>query len=112
MTAHTQVVTRCFGSSKGTILIPFADQANHHVTDNEVQFFNVRLTKKFLEAKEKDESVTCADEERKYFTNEKKRVNFMKNFTEDDPKDQEVANSPPYKSDRYARVLKVREEVG
>ena len=36
----------------------------------------------------------------------------MKNFTEDGPTDQAVVSTLPYKSDRYARILKIREEVG
>ena len=60
MRAHTQVITRCFGSiTQETMLVPFADQANHHVTDNEVQFFNRRLTKKFLEADGDLEAIEC-----------------------------------------------------
>ena len=34
-TAHYQVVTRCFGYAIPELsLVPFADQLNHHTTDN------------------------------------------------------------------------------
>ena len=112
MRAHTQVVTRCFGSPKETMLIPFADQANHHVTDNEVQFLNLTLTKKFLEAKEKDEELDCTEDEQKYFTNEKKRINFMKNFKEDGELEQSNTADLPFKSQRYAKKLRWRQEIG
>ena len=48
--AHTLVCTRCFGYSLPYLMIvPFADCANHHATDNQYELFNSRLS---LQSKE------------------------------------------------------------
>mgnify|MGYP000867429786 CR=1 FL=1 len=61
--AHTLVVTRCFGYSLPSLfLVPLADCANHHTTDNQYELFNARLDN--LKGK-KEEAVAT---EKHYFT--------------------------------------------
>ena len=101
--AHTLVVTRCFGYSLPSLfLVPLADCANHHTTDNQYELFNSRLDK--LKQK-KEEAI---GEERHYFTQDKGRINFHKHFSEDSHSD---SSDLPYKSSRYAHKLKMRTEV-
>ena len=46
----------------------------------------------------------------KYFTKEKKRVEFMKNFLEDEPVEPEDKRLP-YKTQKYSKYLKLRHEI-
>lgn len=100
MEAHTLVVTRCFGYSLPQMMVvPFADCANHHATDNQYEMFNSRLTKQGP-AKSKAEELF-------YFTQDKRRLNFLKHFDEDfDPKIE-----VPYKAERYAKKVGLRNTV-
>ena len=107
MKAHTQVVTRCFGTPTEIMCVPFADCANHHVTDNEFHVINLRLAKKGLEAENNQTEPECTKEESKYFTKERNRIKIMKNFAEDEQVANE-SNEMPYKSQRYAKKLKIR----
>lgn len=97
--AHTLVCTRCFGYSLPYLMIvPFADCANHHATDNQYELFNSRIEQLTPETVQREE-------ERFYFTNEKKRINFTKHFTEDGFEDKVEL---PYKSARYAKKVQLR----
>jgi len=82
-------VTRAFGYSLPYLMLaPLADCANHHATDNQYELFNHRLTKA-------GKSNVINPDERHYFTVDKKRINFLKHFEEDNFDDKiEV----PYKS--------------
>ena len=106
MKAHTQVVTRCFGTPTEIMVVPFADCANHHVTDNEFHVLNVRLTKLAVEAEKTKQEPECTKEESKYFSKERNRIKVMKNFTED--MTHEELKELPYKSLRYSKKLKYR----
>ena len=56
MEAHTLVVTRCFGYSLPYLMIvPFADCANHHATDNQYELFNSRLSMQSKETVAREE---------------------------------------------------------
>ena len=47
MRAHYHVSTRCFGYAIPELsLVPFADNANHHTTDNLYEVFNFRINAK------------------------------------------------------------------
>lgn len=51
---YDMVVSRCFGwSLPGTMMIPYADLANHHNSDTQYEMFNP----KFHFTKDKDEKV-------------------------------------------------------
>ena len=44
MKAHYQVGTRCFGYAVPEIsLVPYADNANHHTTDNQYELLNLPI---------------------------------------------------------------------
>jgi hypothetical protein len=72
--AHTLCVTRCFGFSLPYLmLVPLADCANHHATDNQYELFNSRLSRLGRENAK-------TEEEHCYFTSDKRRINFFKHF--------------------------------
>ena len=110
MKAHTQVITRCFGTPTEIMMVPFADCANHHVTDNEFHVLNVRLNEKHIEAEEKKVEPDVTNEEMKYFTKERNRIKVKKNFEEDANTDYDKIDMP-YKSLRYAKKLKLRHDI-
>ena len=111
--AFTICVTRCFGwSLPSTMVVPFADCANHFIIDNQYELFNSNLHKI-------TDKTTVSDSQQKYFTQIKMRINCYKHFTEDDGKEvenfQEISDPNfqqefPYKTKRYIRKLKMREE--
>ncbi len=75
--AHTLVCTRCFGYSLPYLMIvPLADCANHHTTDNQYEMFNSRIHRQGKQA-------TTKEEEKFYFTHDKQRINFFKHFSEE-----------------------------
>jgi hypothetical protein len=80
------------------MIVPFADCANHHATDNQYELFNSRLSKL-------SKDTVTAEEESFYFTNDKKRINFFKHFSEDGFVDKVDL---PYKSARYAKKVQMR----
>lgn len=97
--AFTVTVTRCFGwSLPYTMVIPFADCANHFIIDNQYEMYSKRLHEK----KVKDATALTKSEET-YFTLDKMRVNFSKHFKEDSEYDDAMAI--PYKTRRYIRKL-------
>lgn len=61
------------------MLVPMADNCNHHCVENYFELFNSRLTKKMLN-KEKN----FVGFEKHYFTRSKMKCNFLKHFAEDD----------------------------
>lgn len=96
-------MTRCFGwSLPHTSVIPFADCANHFIIDNQYELINKRLHNK----KKNGETVTPSEE--KYFTQCKMRINCDKHFKEDD--EEVKIDEVPYKTKRYIRKLKMRNE--
>ena len=107
MRAHTQVTTRCFGTPTEIMVVPFADCANHHVTDSEFHLLNHRLAAKHLESKKAGKQPDVSADEAKYFTKERTRVQFMKNFVEDTETDYDQIEVP-YKSQRYSKKLMLR----
>ena len=109
MRAHTQVTTRCFGTATEIMVVPFADCANHHVTDSEFHLLNHRLAMKHLEAKKEGKPPEVSQDEAKYFTKERTRVQFMKNFVEAPETDYDQIEVP-YKSQRYSKKLKLRQQ--
>ena len=109
MKAHTQVTTRCFGTPTEIMVVPFADCANHHVTDSEFHLLNQRLAAKHLESKKEGKQPDVSADEAKYFTKERTRVQFMKNFVEDSETDYDQIEVP-YKSQRYSKKIKLRQQ--
>lgn len=96
MEAHTMSVTRCFGYSLPYLMmVPLADCANHHATDNQYELFNARLSRK-------GKDMCLNMDERNYFTIDKKRINFFKHFREDEFDD---TIDMPYKSLRYSKKI-------
>ena len=55
-------------------MVPFADCANHHVTDNEFHLLSRKLTQKLLESEKNKQEPDCTEDEMKYFTKERKRI--------------------------------------
>ena len=99
--AFTVTVTRCFGwSLPYTMVVPFADCANHFIIDNQYEMCNRRLDEKSRE------ELTKAEE--KYFTPCKTRINFERHFKEDAI--EEIKEDVPYKTKRYIRKLMMREQ--
>lgn len=89
-------VTRCFGYSLPYLMmVPLADCANHHATDNQYELFNARLSRK-------GKDMCLNMDERNYFTIDKKRINFFKHFREDEFDD---TIDMPYKSLRYSKKI-------
>lgn len=76
-------MTRAFGwSLPYMMLVPFADNCNHFCVENYFELFNSRLTKYFFKSDFKNQN-TLNNHEKKYFTSNKKRINFLKHFKED-----------------------------
>jgi len=83
-------VTRVFGYTLPELcLIPFADCANHHVMENQYELFNHKLSTKLASLGKEEAMKQATENERCYYTNPKKRINFLKHFTEDDDNDEE-----------------------
>lgn len=81
--AMSLVMTRVFGwNVPYMMLVPFADNLNHHCVENYFELFNYRLTKRWLK-NERDFN----NHEKCYFTKKKHEINFMKHFEEDDKHD-------------------------
>ena len=71
--AHYQVGTRCFGYAIPELsLVPFADNANHHTTDNQYELFNSRLATKLAHRPE-----VLTEHEQCYNTTDRKKVDFL-----------------------------------
>lgn len=103
MDAFVLSVTRAFGYSLPYLMIcPLADCANHHVCDIQYELFNERLTRKGQHSAELNE------DERNYFTPDKRRINFLKHF-EEQPIDEKV--NIPYKSARYVKKVQMRNTI-
>jgi hypothetical protein len=78
--AYSLVLTRGFGwSLPYMMLVPFADNCNHFCVENYFELFNSRLTKRALR-----KETNFNNFEKQYFTKNKKKVNFLKHFKEDD----------------------------
>lgn len=106
----TITVTRCFGwSLPNTSVVPFADCANHFIIDNQYELFNKRLHEKKKREKEGDSAVQITENESKYFTNLKMRINYDKHFLEDDKFNPKY--EAPYKTLRYIRKLTMRDNI-
>ena len=76
--AFTVTVTRCFGwSLPHTMVIPFADCANHFIIDNQYEMFNKRL------GDQKKLNAPFTEAEEKYFTPCKSRIDCDKHYMED-----------------------------
>ena len=90
-------------------MVPFADNANHQTTDNQYEIFNSRLAKKVLTEGE----TALNEQEKNYLTSERKRVNFLKHFKEDDAVSQAARQEKPLQghSLRYARKVEQRHQV-
>ena len=80
--AFTVTVTRCFGwSLPYTMIIPFADCANHFIIDNQYEMVNTKLHP--LNKPVKNHEVEISKAEKTYFTPCKMRINIDKHFQED-----------------------------
>jgi hypothetical protein len=64
------------------MLVPFADNCNHFCVENYFELFNARLTRKALRR-----DAVFNNHENQYFTKNKKKINFLKHFKEDDEKE-------------------------
>ena len=81
MRAQYQVGTRCFGYAIPELsLVPFADNANHQATDNQYEMFNSRLHKRV--SLDGEDSLDVL--ERNYLTPDRKKIDFLRHFKEDD----------------------------
>jgi hypothetical protein len=76
MQAHTLTITRCFGVQPHLMLVPFADCANHHTVDNHFNLSNTRLSGSAVKGQ-------LNGVEKNYLTTERKKINFLKHFSED-----------------------------
>jgi hypothetical protein len=100
--AFTITVTRCFGwSLPHTSVVPFADCANHFIIDNQYELYSKRL-----HDKKKIQNAEFTDDEKKYFTQLKMRINYEKHYAEDDKFNPNY--DLPYKTLRYIKKLKMR----
>ena len=112
--------TRCFGYAIPELsLVPFADNANHHTTDNQYELFNSRLATKLAHRPE-----VLTEHEQCYNTTDRKKVDFLRNFpverlpeefkTEGEALLQRklaTGHSLSVKAARYARKLEKRHRV-
>ena len=102
--AFTVTVTRCFGwSLPSTMVIPFADCANHFIIDNQYEMYN-----RVLHQKKVKDAANLTKSEETYFTLDKMRNNYQKHFQEDEKFEDSMAI--PYKTKRYIRKLQMREK--
>jgi len=100
--AFTITVTRCFGwSLPHTSVVPFADCANHFIIDNQYELYSKRL-----HDKKKIPNAEFTDDEKKYFTQLKMRINYEKHYVEDEKFNPNY--DLPYKTLRYIKKLKMR----
>lgn len=77
--AHYHVSTRCFGYAIPELsLVPYADMANHHTTDNCYEMFNIRLA---TNLRNNPESVDESDKH--YATTERKKIDYLTNLPEE-----------------------------
>jgi len=78
--AYCLVMTRAFGwSLPYMMLVPFADNLNHHCVDNQFEMFNSQLAKRGFD----DDKTPLDNFEKQYFTRTKQKINFFKHFSED-----------------------------
>ena len=77
--AHSLVMTRAFGwNIPNMMLVPMADNCNHHCIENYFELVNSRLTTRALKGE-----TSFNNFEKEYFTSQKKRLNILKHFYED-----------------------------
>ena len=78
--AYSLVMTRAFGwTTPYMMLVPVADNLNHHCVESQFELFNSRLSRR----KAADENAVFNNFEKQYFTQRKSRINFFKHFSED-----------------------------
>jgi len=88
--AYSLVMTRAFGwSVPYMMLVPMADNCNHHCVENYFELFNARLSKKMLNGEKAFNNF-----EKSYFTRNKLKINFFKHFEEDDKENVNSNNVP------------------
>lgn len=76
VTASYHASTRCFGYAvPGLALVPFADMANHHTTDNWYEVFNLRISSKIHN---NPDSINVR--EKNYITRERGKIDFFTNL--------------------------------
>lgn len=106
--AFTITVTRCFGwSLPHTSVVPFADCANHFIIDNQYELYCKRLHDLKKKQQTGDSTITFNQDEEKYFTQLKMRINYDKHFVEDEKFDPHF--DTPYKTLRYIKKLQMRD---
>ena len=71
------------------MLVPCADNLNHHCVDNQFELFNSKLGKHTPD----DDKSPLDNFEKQYFTPTKQKINFFKHFAEDDQGHQSIAAS-------------------
>lgn len=113
MKANYHVGTRCFGYAIPELsLVPFADNANHHTTDNQYEMFNFRISNKM-----RQDMNSLTEIESKYATSDRRKIDFFKNLPQE-KKDQ--ANLPtdygeqkalPKQAARYVRKVERRHQI-
>lgn len=88
-------MTRAFGwSVPYMMLVPMADNCNHHCVENYFELFNARLSKKMLNGEKAFNNF-----EKSYFTRNKLKINFFKHFEEDDKENVNSNNVKEHKFD-------------
>jgi len=79
--AYSLVMTRAFGwTTPYMMLVPVADNLNHHCVESQFELFNSRLGRRMLA----DENAAFNNFEKQYFTERKARITFFKHFSEDE----------------------------
>ena len=110
--SHHHVSTRCFGYAIPELsLVPFADMANHHTTDNLYEVFNFRLQAKLVKDKN-----SLAFKEKEYATKDRLKIDFIRNIPDAMKEQAGLSVERPEKpinaeSARYSRKVERRHAV-
>ena len=110
--SYIYVSTRTFGYSIPELMcVPYADNANHHTLESCFEYFNSRLQKEVITHSPQELLDKYEGPEKEYFVKFKRKVNFFKNFSEDDEELQKLQSEKLYTPTRsvlYKRVLEQR----
>lgn len=83
-----------------TMVVPFADNMNHHVIDSQYELFHSELHRECLDSEKLSEKAEL------YKTKAKMHINVNRFYSED-----AVQSEVPFKTKRYSKKLELREEA-
>jgi hypothetical protein len=114
ISSFLHVSTRTFGYSLPEMMVvPFADNANHHVQEACFEIFNSRLQEQIMRKSEQELRDEWSADDQKNLVKFKNRVNFFKNFTEDDEllEIQGHKVKVPSRTQQYSRIIDNRQKA-